>query len=67
MSNDVKREVIIKCPNKSEQFALGNSIHEQLRGNQDYIDSRIVLFLNEENQIIFTVFSDAAEVPSIVI
>ena len=35
--------VTIQCENPEETFRVASSIHEQLHGNQDYIDSEIAL------------------------
>ena len=43
--------VTIQCENPEETFRVASSIHEQLHGNQDYIDSEIVLH-----------YSDAADI-----
>lgn len=39
--------VTIQCENPDETFRVASSIHEQLRGNQDYIDNKIVLHYSD--------------------
>lgn len=39
--------VEIRCENHEETFRIASSIHEQLCGNQDYIDSEIILHYSD--------------------
>lgn len=66
MSNKIKREIIIKCSEEKDQLAIGNAIHEQLRGNPDYIENRIVLNIETENIVRVLVCDDAAPVDIVV-
>ena len=63
----IKEEITIVCENEKEQERLGNHIHEQLRGNQDYIDSNIVLNIDTKNIIKLYVFEECKERPTITI
>ena len=61
----LKMQVSIKVSDEKEQMKIGNHIHEQLRGNRDYIDSNIVLNIDTDNEINLYVFEECAEIPSI--
>lgn len=43
--------VTIQCENQEETFRVVSSIHEQLRGNQDYINNEIVLRYSDATDI----------------
>ena len=43
--------ITIQCENPEETFRVASSIHEQLRGNQDYIDNEIVLHYSDADDI----------------
>ena len=62
--------VTIQC---EETFRVASSIHEQLRGNQDYIDSEIVLHYSdaadiergEPNRVWLYISADVKSMPDI--
>lgn len=65
--DNLKREITIKVNDEKEQLRIGNSIHEQLVGNKDYIDSNIILNIDEENIIKIYIFNECESVPNIVL
>lgn len=67
MEQNTKMHIKITVQNDKEQEAIGNAIHEQLRGNPDYIENRIILNIDTDNEINLYVFDDCEEVPTIVI
>lgn len=42
-----------------ERYRIGDAIHEQLKGNQDYRDSAIILNIEEDRKVRLFVFEDA--------
>lgn len=67
MDEKLKMKITIETDTEKEQMAIANHIHEQLRGNQDYKDSNIVLNIDVENTIRLYVFKECENVPPIVI
>ena len=63
----VKKHIKIKVNDDKEQLAIANSIHEQLVGNPDYIDNRIVLNIDVGGEVNLYIFDDCKEDPTIVI
>ena len=62
----IKKQITIKVNgDDKERLAIANSIHEQLIGNSDYIDNRIILNVGEEVNLY--IFDDCKEDPTIVI
>ena len=57
MSTNTSREyhpgkvVTISCENLEETFRVAKSIHEQLVGNEDYINNEIVLHFSDKDDI----------------
>lgn len=43
--------ITIYCESDDLKKRVGTKIHEQLRGNPDYIDSRIVLNIDDESRV----------------
>lgn len=43
--------ITIYCEDNGLKALIGSKIHEQLRGNPDYIDSRIVLNIEDESRV----------------
>lgn len=60
----VKQHITIRTSDEKEQMTIANSIHENLRGNQDYIDSNIVLNIDVDNEVNIYVFEECKEIPS---
>ena len=65
------KKIIIECENEEEKGDVLNVIHLQLKGNQDYIDSNIVLSDDDDclDQHIVTVYimDEVKEMPKIII
>lgn len=55
--------ITIYCESDDLKTRIGTKIHEQLRGNPDYIDSRIVLNIDYESRV--TIYIQyGTEIPS---
>lgn len=69
----LKKEIRIKCISSEACEKTMRSIHEQLVGNEDYINSNIILNDSETrrdetvNEIHLLFFEECENVPSIVI
>ena len=50
--------VKITVDSKDEKERIGTRIHEQLIGNPDYIDSRIILNIDEDKDILLYIYDD---------
>lgn len=55
--------ITIYCEDSDLKKLVGSKIHEQLRGNPDYIDSRIVLNIDDESRVCIYV-QYGTEIPS---
>ena len=67
MDKDLKMHITIRTTDKKEQMRVGNSIHCQLVGNKDYMDSNIVLNIDVENEVNLYIFNECENVPGIII
>lgn len=56
---------MIKTDNEDDKMKIGSSIHKQLCGNQDYIDSNIVLNVDSENTVGLYIYDCCDKVPTI--
>lgn len=73
ITSDVKKILIIKTSSKEDELSIGTQIHEQLRGNQDYIDSNIVLSISQsftkgtmpDNEVHLWISKDSSICPKI--
>ena len=66
MQNDLIRKVEIETQTKEECMRIGNLIHKQLCGNQDYIDSNILLnYTDSDNIVRLYIFKECKNIPSI--
>lgn len=67
----IKKTIIVKVNSKEEEYAVAAKIHNQLKGNADYIESRIVLNMSGDrrdgtvNEVHLYIFDDAENVPEI--
>ena len=61
-----KRVITIRTSTEQEKLEVGTKIHNQLAGNDDYINTRILLNMdNNENIVTLTIFEDSKTVPEI--
>lgn len=67
MDKNLKMHITIRTADEEEQMRVGNSIHEQLCGNKDYIDSNIVLSIDADNEVNLYIFNECTDIPDIVI
>lgn len=67
LNEKLKREITIVCGDEKEQEHLGNFIHEQLRGNKDYMDNNIVLNIDVDDTIKIYIFKECENIPDIII
>lgn len=66
----LKREILVKCKNESNEKTIATLIHDQLHGNPDYINNKIVLTLSkdydsEDNTLSLCIFKDCENIPDI--
>lgn len=73
MNEQLRRQITIKTSSQEEEFRIAEKIHEQLVGNQDYIDCNIVLNMSAdrrdgtENEVHVYIFNDSGSDPTITI
>ena len=65
MNGKIKYDITIETMNEDEKMAVGNSIHNQLVGNKDYIDSNIILNVDEYEKVRLLIFEECTNVPKI--
>ena len=65
--DDVKMAIMIETESDEEKWRIGTLIHEQLRGNQDYIDSNILLNMDDPDTVRLYIFKECKNVPRITI
>ena len=67
----IKKIIIIKTNSHEEEWEVAKKIHEQLVGNEDYIENRIILSMSSEileeveNEVHLYIFEDAKTNPEI--
>lgn len=66
MMTKLIKEVTIKLHDDSQRGEILSSIHNQLVGNQDYIDNNIVLH-DSDCMVSLFIFSECKEIPKIII
>ena len=60
--------ITIKTKNTESMCNIRDDIHRQLIGNQDYIDSNIVLSENKiDNEVILLITEDVVNEPTIIL
>lgn len=57
--------VTIECASDEEKMALGTSIHEQLAGNPNYYEDRIILNVDQDKTIRIWVEDNCVDLPII--
>ena len=67
----IRKTIIIKTNSHEEEWEVAKKIHEQLAGNEDYIENRIILSMSTEvpyeveNEVHLYIFEDAKSNPEI--
>lgn len=67
MCKDLKMHIKITVTDDKEQLSIANAIHEQLRGEPDYVNNNIVLNIDTDGEINLYVFKECMHVPTITI
>ena len=68
MENKTFRKAIeIECSSNEEKEKLGEKIHDQLVGNEEYINNNIILDMTEDCKIHIIVFNECQNEPDIYI
>ena len=68
---ELRKTIIIKTKSYEEEWEVAKKIHEQLKGNKDYIENRIILSMSKEipyeveNEVHLYIFDDAESNPEI--
>lgn len=57
----------IKTETEEQKAALGAAIHEQLAGNPDYVNSNIILNIEDECLVKLIILKNATWIPDIAI
>ena len=69
----LRKLIIIKTNSHEEEWEVAKKIHEQLVGNEDYIENRIILSMSTEipyeveNEVHLYIFEDSKSNPEITI
>ena len=62
-----KKAIEIECSSNEEKMKVGQCIHCQLSGNKDYIDSNILLNIDEDCIVRLIIFNECKNAPRILI
>ena len=63
---DIQKAIVINTEEFSDTEFISRRIHDQLRGNEDYIETRILLnFDAEKNETTVLFFKDSKSIPPI--
>lgn len=72
--NNLRRQIIIKTNTQEEEYRIAEKIHNQLVGNEDYVECRIILNMSAdridddtENEVHVYIFNDSETDPEIII
>jgi len=71
--SELRRQIIVKCLSREEELAVATNIHNQLMGNPDYRENRIILNMSDarndgtENEVHVYIFNDSVTDPFITI
>lgn len=62
---EIKRFIEITCLDDEDKMAIGKKFHDQLVGNQDYVDCSIILNIDEPNKVRLWIYDDVEDIPEI--
>lgn len=67
MEERLRMHITIRTTDEKEQMRVGNSIHHQLVGNEDYRNNNIILNIDVGNEVNLYIFKECENIPDIVI
>ena len=67
LNTNERMHISIEVNDDKELLAIGNNIHEQLRGNKDYIDNNIIISIDSPSIINISISKECKDIPSIII
>lgn len=68
MDKQLRKQILIKARPWEEAKEIGAGIHEQLKGNEDYINNNIILTMDEKRyEVIISIFKECKKIPKITI
>ena len=62
-----KKAIEIECSSNEDKMMVGEAIHNQLVGNEDYINNNIILNIDEDCKVILVIFNECKNEPKILI
>lgn len=62
-NNGSEYDIKITTKSNEEKMQIGNEIHNKLVGNQDYVDSNIILNIDEDNLVRVWISSEVNNIP----
>lgn len=63
--SEVKYTITIETQNNEERLRIGNKIHEQLKGNPDYVNNNIILNIDQDCTVRLWIYTNCTNIPSI--
>lgn len=67
LNTNERMHILTEVDDDKELLAIGNNIHEQLRGNKDYIDNNIIISIDSPSIINISISKECKDIPSIII
>ena len=67
LNTNERMHISIEVNDDKELLAISNNIHEQLRGNKDYIDNNIIISIDSPSIINISISKECKDIPSIII
>lgn len=69
-NTEFRRQIILMYADKADAYKMGNAIHEQLAGNKDYVENRIILNIDYRTEdglymVAYAVMADSESDPVI--
>lgn len=65
--NNIYRKITIETSTDREKMQIGESIHNQLKGNSDYINNNIIVNIDRTCAVEVFIFANCKDIPQIII
>lgn len=67
LENNLYRKITIETSTDREKMQIGESIHNQLKGNSDYMNNNIVVYIDRTCAVEVFIFANCKDIPQIII
>lgn len=67
LENNIWKKITIETSTDREKMQIGESIRNQLKGNPDYINNNVIVFIDKTCVVEVLIFANCKDIPQLII